>query len=778
MERFSSRSYKSIRFFCRIGLCLLSTVLAQTVGNFDGLEIVTAQTRRPVTVADCIRMTRFGDPYYAAGGSAHGLVAKFSPDGERFVVVVKKGNLELNTNEYSLLLWETVEVGHSPPPEAVLTLASSSNREGIKDINWIDNTHLVFLGEGPGELQQLYSFDLKDRRLATIVKHSTNLLSYARSSDGNRVVFAAQTTATSLLTDESRRRGIYVSTQFLSDLISGQIPSDEQFFDSELFVKDKAGIDALPINLTGKLWNELTISPDGKYVVVPTEVPTIRESWCAYKDKYLATALYNAVRSKQLGGSTGIYQYTLVDLEKHVARPLLDAPMGLGLGGSEIVWAPDSRSVVVAGVWLPLDGTDPEERKVRQTSRFVTEIEIPSLQVLKITQDDLRLIGWNPRKDCLIFEAGRVNSITGRTSVPKVYYRKIGTRWEKIDASKANETAEHPDVILEEDLNTRPKVVVVNPKTGQRSSLLDLNPQFAELSLTKVQEVRWNAIDGHEVTGGLYLPPDYVEGKKYPLVIQTHGFNPKRFWIDGPYGATAFAAQPLASKGFVVLQADESFEHYSTPEEVRGEVSAIEGAIDYLDHRGIVDRTRVGLIGFSRTGLFVKYALTHSTYRFAAASVADGTEADYFPYLALYNSLPWLASDMETMNGGVPFEEGMSSWLENAPGFSLSRVHTPFLAQTLGPTSLLLGWQWIAGLRRLGKPVEMIYMPKASHTIVRPWERQTSLQANVDWFCFWLKGEEDPDPAKAEQYARWRELRKLQEQNVRQPQQPNPPSVH
>jgi hypothetical protein len=40
-----------------------------------------------------------------------------------------------------------------------------------------------------------------------------------------------------------------------------------------------------------------------------------------------------------------------------------------------------------------------------------------------------------------------------------------------------------------------------------------------------------------------------------------------------------------------------------------------------------------------------------------------------------------------------------------------------------------------------------------------------SQQGNVDWFCFWLKGEEDPDPTKAEQYARWRELRKLQEEN-------------
>jgi hypothetical protein len=41
----------------------------------------------------------------------------------------------------------------------------------------------------------------------------------------------------------------------------------------------------------------------------------------------------------------------------------------------------------------------------------------------------------------------------------------------------------------------------------------------------------------------------------------------------------------------------------------------------------------------------------------------------------------------------------------------------------------------------------------------------TSQQGNVDWMVFWLKNEEDPDPTKAEQYARWHELRKLQEQD-------------
>jgi hypothetical protein len=36
---------------------------------------------------------------------------------------------------------------------------------------------------------------------------------------------------------------------------------------------------------------------------------------------------------------------------------------------------------------------------------------------------------------------------------------------------------------------------------------------------------------------------------------------------------------------------------------------------------------------------------------------------------------------------------------------------------------------------------------------------------SVDWFRFWLKGEEDPDPAKKEQYERWRGLKKMQDEN-------------
>jgi hypothetical protein len=30
----------------------------------------------------------------------------------------------------------------------------------------------------------------------------------------------------------------------------------------------------------------------------------------------------------------------------------------------------------------------------------------------------------------------------------------------------------------------------------------------------------------------------------------------------------------------------------------------------------------------------------------------------------------------------------------------------------------------------------------------------------VDWYSFWLKNEEDPEPNKAQQYERWRKLQR------------------
>jgi hypothetical protein len=124
-------------------------------------------------------------------------------------------------------------------------------------------------------------------------------------------------------------------------------------------------------------------------------------------------------------------------------------------------------------------------------------------------------------------------------------------------------------------------------------------------------------------------------------------------------------------------------------------------------------------------------------------------------------------------SGGPPFGASLHVWLDEAPGFNLDKVSTPVRLEVHGDSyegaSVLGLWEWFSGLSRLTKPVEYILLPDAAHILIKPWERMVSQQGAVDWFCFWLNGEEDPDPAKADQYARWRELRKLQEQNEKKP---------
>jgi len=70
-----------------------------------------------------------------------------------------------------------------------------------------------------------------------------------------------------------------------------------------------------------------------------------------------------------------------------------------------------------------------------------------------------------------------------------------------------------------------------------------------------------------------------------------------------------------------------------------------------------------------------------------------------------------------------------------------------------------------AGLRALHKPTELVMLNTDEHVLTNPAMRMASQGGSVDWFRFWLQGYEDPDPAKAEQYKRWRELKKLQEEN-------------
>jgi Prolyl oligopeptidase family len=713
------------------------------------------QSTRAVTVADVIRMTRIGgtgDAKYHFGASLTEDFAVFSPDRRYFVVVVNRGNLERNTNEYSMLLFESAKAFDRVYPRTLVSFASSSDREGIKDAVWLNDSHtLMFLGERSGEMTQIHTVDSRSGRIGTVTNEKASIESYSTTPTGDCVAYTINRPPRPLVGQSAALPGLHVTNELLTDLIAGEVHADQP----DLMMKRAGWHSARKLTTSGKLplqfgQQDFFISPDARYLVVPTDPMTIPRGWGRYRDAAIQTII---ARNIPDGSRTLLYRYELVDLMNRKSRVLLDSP--IAYSGSEVSWAPDSHSVLLTGVYLPLNVQDLAEQTVRESRRFVVEVKVPSLEFSTITSRDSQLVGWDTTTQFVGLKSREINQ---DGSVPRIeYYQKRSSGWSRLEATPEAVNTSTLEIGVAQDLNNAPRIVAEDSRTSRSAVLIDLNPQFKQLWFGRVEEVRWVGGGTHEFVGGLFLPPNYIPGTRYPLVIQTHGFDPPgsphSFWIDGPF-STAFAAQPLAAKGIVVLQVPDPGPK-GTPLEAPLMMETFEQAVDYLGKKGIIDTHRVGIIGFSRTCLYVKYTLTHSRYHFAAAVVADGMDAGYWQYMAYANTSPSVAAEFDALVGAPPFGEGLRKWLDYSPGFLLDRVRSPLLIQGIGPSSLLSEWQWFSGLKRLGKAVDLVYLPTGMHVLRKPRDRMVSLQSVVDWFCFWLKGEEDPDPAKVLQYKHW-----------------------
>ncbi len=292
------------------------------------------------------------------------------------------------------------------------------------------------------------------------------------------------------------------------------------------------------------------------------------------------------------------------------------------------------------------------------------------------------------------------------------------------------------------------------------------NPQLKNIELGQASvykwKHKWKDKEGPQQKAGLYKPITYKPGQRYPLVIQTHGFEESQFKPAGAF-PTAFAARALAAAGIMVLQVQIDDCPNETPDEAPCNASAYEAVANQLVSEGLVDPEKIGIIGFSGTCYHVMEALTSSSLQLKAASITDGVMADYFQYMiaAGMKNGEVFTTLYDSYIGARPFGEGLRQWLKRSPGFNLDKVTAPLLVVGEGPWSLLTMWKPYAGLHLLHKPTEVVMLNTHEHVLTNPAVRMASQGGSVDWFRFWLQDYEDPDLAKKEQYSRWRELRKL-----------------
>ena len=761
------------RWSCRLGIHAWCSAV---VFLMPLLATPHSATDRRFTVWDSISMARFSDPYTRNPGDQ----AKMSPDGRHFAVVTSRG-LRSNKIESSIWTFEADQVRSfltSPKaasiPQARLlarysaipnVIFEDSYTSTITELRWSEDSRFLYClaqnRRGEKQLHRIRFADGDELRLSPIgysvdsfaVRGPEAVYTGSRSDDGTiDKYYQGQT----LGADASALTNLPIS---IGDILFPQNRANYRFFFT--WVR-RSGHDRR-ISTSGPAIDDyrshpFALSPDGRFLVELLPVKQVPAFWGRYQlpgtSKGIQIDDPNLVSPFNMDH---LMQYSILDLKSGKMRPLIDGPSTSTVGSADVsnaIWSRDSSRVLITGAFLPSKISESPGRNssIGPCAAAVVDIRIHDAQCVAPSrfqpmrqQTDSHVSSeltdarfGNSDRDVVLFfrEKGQIRILK---------YEYEDGQWKPVSDSAIEvgrlsgwEGDEGPrrtlSLWVSQSLNSPPTLWATDHRTGMSHEIWNPNPQLRNVKRGEVSTFRWKDASGYEWTGGLVRPVEYIPGHRYPLVIQTHGFQSDEFLSDGSY-TTAMAALPLASAGITVLQVPDRRDHSGTDQEATDHVRSFEAAIDKLAAEGMIDPSRVGLSGFSRTCYYVLSALIQDPGRYAAALVADGVDGSYMEHrLFQANMGTWDIG----IYGGSPNGRGLEKWVASAPDFHLDSLKTPLTIEAIGPASLLGEWELYSSLREQNKPVDLIYLPNGQHILQKPLNRLVSQQGVVDWFRFWL----------------------------------------
>ena len=753
--------------------------VALSVIGITGQIALAQQTKEAFTVADDIALTYFAPP---GGGRVE---VQFSPDGNYFAVWSERGRLDLNCVEDSLRFYRRQDVeaflkrSDAAPSVKPVWIVNRSDKEGtvINDWRWLHDSSGVAYLEGGGRFsdKRLVLANVRRKVIEPLTSTTEGVRTFDVRDRKNYVYTAVHKAGREIMQQKAQTEPQLAST----------IGTGHSLF--ELLLPDEIGKywppppSGLWAVIKGKRFEvkqdgaplvdpgDLALSPDASSLVTILPVREVPPSW---ETLYLPPYLSMPFRIRR---GEPAHHYVRIDLKTGSIQSLTDAPIGedAGWGGfwAESLgpsWSNDGLAVLLPSTFLSSPERTPSSPCVAVVD--FTSATRTCIATLKGRTDE-KGYHFLLAAGALFAEGSkdRVVATTYDDSYHTAEYRRAsGNTWQLVAERKSQSIegeAKELEVLVKEGLDQPPLLVAKNNQTSR--VIWDPNPQLDKVELGRASVYKWKDKEGRVWEGGLYEPAGYEAGQLYPLVIQTHGFHEYLFRPSGLF-PTGSAARPLAAAGIFVLQIDDQANcTIQTPGEGPCPVAAYESAVNQLVSQKKVDPERIGIIGFSRSCYWVMEALTQSSVPFKAALVTDGWMMTYFEYIATvdwqHNAVP---QQFDTVMGASPFGEGLPQWLKRSPGFNLDKI-TAALLVVAGESrvTLLTMWDVYAGLRYLHKPTELIQLNTDEHVLTNPAVRLASQGGSVDWFRFWLKNEQDPDPAKTEQYQGWRELRKLQQEN-------------
>jgi len=731
------------------------------------------------TVQDDISLTKFED---VSVSPTENMVAVITEQAS-----LKDGRLHDTLRTYSLNtireVMDASDVNHKAEPVWTFEESASSG-DGIEDrishIGWLsDGSGFAFLYQIDRYHHRLYLAKIASKQVVSLSPEGDDVLGFT-IRDSSHYVFTVASQEAEKRLEDALKTPFRVGTGRSLEQLAFPEDTDHDIQRGEVWaaiggepfsVRDpKTG---LPITLFSDGSDSLSLSPDGKMLVTVQAVDEVPADW---EDRFpppFPTSAYRLREHHQdltvaSDGGSYVGQYVCIDLARGIVSSLTGAPASLRAGWWEIHavtarWSQDGSTILLPGTFtngLVAKDARPcvvvvqfrvgKSECVRPLKRqFATGYE----QGYEVV-DDIEFIG--NRNDAISLRHINHDDDSGDKTI--IYVRTPAGSWRLTEVRTRPSSFGGLLLKVNEDFRTPPVLVARDPVSNKARPILDPNPQLRQIARGEAERYTWRDSTGREWLGILYKPVGYQSQQAYPLVIQNHGLSMDHFVPSGAF-PSAFIAQELASAGIMVLQVRDCAGR-STPEEGPCNVEGYESAVAKLSRDGLVDPSRVGIIGFSRTVYYVLEALTLGKVHFKAASITDGMNFGYMNYLQSIGLHGFLNDEVGVI-GSEPFGPGLSKWIKASPTFSFDRVTAPLRVVSMRGSSVVGMWEPYALLEAMHKPVDFIVLNTREHSLTDPAIRLAAQGGNVDWFRFWLQDYEDPDPMKRDQYMRWHNLRNL-----------------
>ncbi|MTE27290.1 prolyl oligopeptidase family serine peptidase [Winogradskyella ouciana] len=307
------------------------------------------------------------------------------------------------------------------------------------------------------------------------------------------------------------------------------------------------------------------------------------------------------------------------------------------------------------------------------------------------------------------------NIKTGETK--RLYQSEYTDKLESLNSAIDMKTG---DILVRIESQTEyPNYYIRNIKKNSLTPITDFENPFKSLEDVDKRVINYKRDDGLDLDGTLYLPLDYEEGKKYPMILWAY---PREYKDKASAGQSTanpnefvypYWGSPIywVTKGYVVLD-DAAFpivgEGEDEPNDTFREqlVANAKAAIDAVDKLDYIDRDRVAVGGHSYGAFMTANLLSHSNL-FAAGIARSG---------AYNRTLTPFGFQSEERS----YWDSPETYYTMSPFMHADKMKTPLLlihgvADNNSGTYPLQSERYFNALKGLGAPVRLVMLPKESH---------------------------------------------------------------